>query len=195
MTGKFHEMSAKFCVRTRYLLVTAGHMVQSNLSYFSSSKEIMKQDWLQWNTPPSVHYKCIRAWNKKKPKKQELSADSIACLELGWYWSVRVLFRTSLIWVCTVCLGLTVPILRIITVRGNVMAIQLLIGFLVLWFGHLLSWIWYYQGFITKFLSLWPWPWCHRHGWGWWWIKLWTCIYYHSKYETNLSYGLENISS
>ena len=33
-----------------------------------------------------------------------------------------MLFRTSLIWVCTVCLGLSVPILRIITVRGNVMA-------------------------------------------------------------------------
>ena len=53
--------------------------------------------------------------------KQELSADSIACLEMGWYWSVRVLFRTSLIWFCTVCLGRSVPILRIIMVRGNVM--------------------------------------------------------------------------
>ena len=31
-----------------------------------------------------------------------------------------MLFRTSLIWVCTVCLGLSVPILRIIVVRGNV---------------------------------------------------------------------------
>ena len=31
-----------------------------------------------------------------------------------------MLFRTSLIWVCTVCLGLSVPILRIITVKGNV---------------------------------------------------------------------------
>ena len=28
-----------------------------------------------------------------------------------------MLFRTSLIWVCTVCLGLSVPILRIIMVR------------------------------------------------------------------------------
>ena len=31
-----------------------------------------------------------------------------------------MLFKTSLIWVCTVCLGLSVPILRIIMVRGNV---------------------------------------------------------------------------
>ena len=50
-----------------------------------------------------------------------------------------LLLRTSLIWVCTVCLGLSVPILRIITVRGNVMAFSLLIGFLVLWFNHLMS--------------------------------------------------------
>ena len=44
--------------------------------------------------------------------EQELSADSIAHLELEWYWSVMVLFRISLIWVCTVCLGLSVLILE-----------------------------------------------------------------------------------
>ena len=54
--------------------------------------------------------------------KQELSADSIAHLELGRYWSVRVFLITSLIWICIVCLSLSVPILKIIMVRGNVMA-------------------------------------------------------------------------
>ena len=41
--------------------------------------------------------------------------------------------RTSPIWVCTVCLGVSVPIIK---VRGNVMAFYVFIRFLVLWFGH-----------------------------------------------------------
>ena len=33
---------------------------------------------------------------------------------------IRLLFRTSLIWVCTVCLSLSVQILRIIMVYNNI---------------------------------------------------------------------------
>ena len=51
-----------------------------------------------------------RRWNHfpcTKSTKNKLSADNIAHLELGWYWSVSVFLRASLIWVCTVCLGLS----------------------------------------------------------------------------------------
>ena len=39
----------------------------------------------------------------------------------------------------------------------------------------------------------WSWPW--GNGLGHCWIKLWNFIYHHTKYELNLSNGLENISN
>ena len=91
------------------------------------------------------------------------SCQQTVRLELGWYWSVRVLFRTSLIWVCTVCLGLSVPILRIILVRGNVMAFDR-ISCVMVWSFIVMNLT--LSGINYKFLSLWPWPWDHRHEWG-----------------------------